>query len=541
MATIAKLAVMLSANAASFTTGMSSASKVAKATASTIDGAFSKVAKVGALLGAIAGAGGLALLLNKTRENIDQTAKLSDRLGVTTEALIGLQHGANLAGVDAEAFNTSLEKMVKNLGEAAITGKGPVVDALDQIGLSAQDLVSVSPDEAMKRIADGLTRITNPAQRAAIAVDLFGKTGQKMLNTLMGGRAGLEAAANDAQLLGLNISRIDAAQVERANDAFTRMQALISGAANRLVVELAPYATAAMDKMVALGTAGGGIGPKTKRGVEMVLTGIATIADYLSLAKAGFLMLQTGATASLFGIVTAVDYVGKGIENLINLLPGEKVKFTQFTEEFSNELLKTVNDTAMAADAAFVSFNKGENAAKVRAFFKGIKDDATKASQAIAAAAVNITGSIEKIIPIDELEGWEKRHEAAMKKIAADAEAVFKETRTPLENYEAEINKLGDLLDRGAIDWDTYARAVKKANVELDKAQPGAPNLEGTAAREFRFTGSVPNNAKTNTQENIEKNTKAQLEQAKMQNARLKQINDKLSDEAISYELVAIS
>lgn len=67
------------------------------------------------------------------------------------------------------------------------------------------------------------------------------------------------------------------------------------------------------------------------------------------------------------------------------------------------------------------------------------------------------------------------------------ADEIFKATRTPLEQYEAKLTELSELLGKGAIDWDTYGRAVKGAAKDLtdalSKEAPAAPKLirEGSA------------------------------------------------------------
>jgi hypothetical protein len=59
-----------------------------------------------------------------------------------------------------------------------------------------------------------------------------------------------------------------------------------------------------------------------------------------------------------------------------------------------------------------------------------------------------------------------------------EAKTIFDDTRTPMEKYETQIGKLGDLLNSGAINWDTYGRAVRKARAELEKAaETKSPDL----------------------------------------------------------------
>ena len=68
-----------------------------------------------------------------------------------------------------------------------------------------------------------------------------------------------------------------------------------------------------------------------------------------------------------------------------------------------------------------------------------------------------------------------------------EGKGVFDETRTPLEKYETKIGKLSDLLNSGAIDWDTYGRAVRSAREQLESAaKASSPELfqSGTAAAE---------------------------------------------------------
>lgn len=58
------------------------------------------------------------------------------------------------------------------------------------------------------------------------------------------------------------------------------------------------------------------------------------------------------------------------------------------------------------------------------------------------------------------------QREAAV--IQQEAAQIVADTRTEQEQLSAELSKLDDLLQKGAIDWDTYSRAVFNANEEFD-------------------------------------------------------------------------
>ncbi len=158
---IASLNVRLIADIGGFAAGMSAAVKPLTSFVGSIGSAATGVGGLMTALTGLAAGGasiaGLAELTHSSMESIDATAKLSDRLGVTTEALTGLQHGAKMAGIDSEELTGGLEKMLKSLGQAA-NGGGPAAEALQRMGLSAKALADESPDAAFKQIAAGIVQ-----------------------------------------------------------------------------------------------------------------------------------------------------------------------------------------------------------------------------------------------------------------------------------------------------------------------------------------------------------------------------------------------
>lgn len=61
----------------------------------------------------------------------------------------------------------------------------------------------------------------------------------------------------------------------------------------------------------------------------------------------------------------------------------------------------------------------------------------------------------------------------------AEGKAIFEKTRTPIEAYAVEVDKLNKLLAQGAIDQETYTRAVASAKSTLDASN--ASLAEGRA------------------------------------------------------------
>lgn len=244
------------------------------------------VAKVGALTGGLVTTYTVISRVKKAFGEVDEIAKLSDRLGIGTEQLIGLQHAAGLAGISTEELTTALEFMTK---------KGRSVEG---IGI----------------IADDMAALTSATDRAELAVKLFGKSGIKMVNVLAGGSKGLQEMQEDAQKLGLTLSRVDAAKVELAGDAISRIGSLFDGVARKIAVELSPFIQAAADAFVNLGVEGTGWAGKVRAAVDFAVSAVGAFADALFTVQVGWKTFQLGGQIAMSGVVTAVAFLTKQIE-----------------------------------------------------------------------------------------------------------------------------------------------------------------------------------------------------------------------------------
>ena len=212
--------------------------------------AMKRMAKVGAVM-ATAAAAGLTYLVKGQMDAIDVMAKLSDRLGIATEDLVGLQHAASISGVSQEALNKSLDMFVRRLGEMTL-GTGEAKRGLEMLGLTTAELIRLSPAEAMGIAADRINRLETQAEKAAAAYYLFGRAGAQLVTMFAVGSEGLREFQREAEKLGLTFSRFDAAQIEAANDAMTKARASVTGLVRVLTIELAPRIMELADKFTAI-------------------------------------------------------------------------------------------------------------------------------------------------------------------------------------------------------------------------------------------------------------------------------------------------
>ncbi|MBY5938038.1 hypothetical protein [Marinobacter nauticus] len=196
-----------------------------------------RTAMVGA--GAAAGIFGIA---NSTATLGDQVAKTGDKIGIALGPFQELRYAAERSGVSTEKFDSSLERFIKRMGEAT-QGTGAARKAYEELGLSAEDLAKLTPEQSLEVVADRLSSVENQSQRVAIAAQLFGREGVAMVNMLKDGSSGLQALRRDARATGYVLSEQAARDAEAFKDAMLDAQLGMAGMKNTIGAELMPAIT----------------------------------------------------------------------------------------------------------------------------------------------------------------------------------------------------------------------------------------------------------------------------------------------------------
>jgi len=249
MATIGSMIVNVLANTAGFVNGMKtvrgelSAVKAQAAITQSALGALGGVRNVLAGVGVGITGGAIVRYLTDTADEIDRLVKVSDRLGITTENLRGLEYGAGLAGVSTEELSSALGFMSKQLAEAA-HGGGKAKDVIKELGLSARQLAQMTPDEALLTFTRALAGVKDETEKVRIAMRVFGNAGQPLLTLLNEGEEAVRGYVQEAKSLGLTYSKEEADKVVAFNDAFEKLKNTLGGFTKDIVIDVSPAALA---------------------------------------------------------------------------------------------------------------------------------------------------------------------------------------------------------------------------------------------------------------------------------------------------------
>ena len=265
--------------AAAFKSVMGSATRLAAA-----------AAKIGAAF-ATAGVAAAVALTKMSMANIDNLAKTADKIGITTQALGGLRHAAELTGVSAGTMDMAMQRLTRRVSEAA-NGTGEAKDALIELGINAETLEQLPLDKQMEVIADRMKGVEKQSDKVRLAMKLFDSEGVAVVNTLASGSAGLKVMAKEADALGITVGRVDAAKIEMANDAGTRAKGVFTGLGNQLAVAFSPIIGEVATKFHQAALDSEGFGNIGQDVADALVKGFGIFLDTLQKIKLGIMAVE---------------------------------------------------------------------------------------------------------------------------------------------------------------------------------------------------------------------------------------------------------
>lgn len=166
-------------------------------------------------------------------------SEMAAKAGTSVEAISALSYAARRSGVDTTQLATGIKKMQVTIANAA-GGSAEAAADLAALGLSATELARMPAQEQMKVLADRISGVANPAQRAALAVAIFGRSGTDLLPLLLQGSAGIDRFTSRARDLGLIMSTESATGARELAMLIDDLRDVCSKAASTIGAALGP-------------------------------------------------------------------------------------------------------------------------------------------------------------------------------------------------------------------------------------------------------------------------------------------------------------
>ena len=237
----------------------------------------------------------------------DQVAKMAKRTGLSVETLSELRFVASQTGTEFETLENAFRKMQRSIYDAG-RGLSTQVDALNDLGLTFQDLDGLSPEDQFKLLADRIAQVEDPTKKAALAMSLFGRTGTNLLPMFASGAKGIEILQAEARRLGLTMSSEDAKAAEDFTDALDRLWKVIKMGVFHVGAALAPVLQKVADTITTLAVQ---IFAWVQRNQQLIVTVLKVVVGIIAVGAA-IAVLGTaisGFATILGGLITVVTTV----------------------------------------------------------------------------------------------------------------------------------------------------------------------------------------------------------------------------------------
>jgi hypothetical protein len=250
-------------------------------------------------IGAGIAAGGAALAAPLAASTVifarygDQLNKAAIRTGFSVEALSRLGFAAEQTGASFDAMAGAVLRANRRIGRiAGGLGSGQQLAAVEALGLSADALARMTPEQRLYAVADAMAAFEDQTVAAGLAQRIFGTQVDAILPLLLGGAGGMRALTDEAERLGLTVSAASAQLAADLTDAQNR--------ARRVFLDLAF-------------TVGESLAPAVIRAADAVTEAVRVSAAWVDQNR-HVVVAVSSVAAALVGVGGALLGVGVGIQ-----------------------------------------------------------------------------------------------------------------------------------------------------------------------------------------------------------------------------------
>lgn len=355
---------------------------------------------------------------------MDKTEELSQKVGISVEQLGGLQLAFKMGGVEAGALQLAMSKLSTGIAEGnnGLKAMGIQLKNTDGSAKTTRDIFG--------EIADKFENYADGAQKTALAIEVFGKSGADLLPILNGGSESLAEFDAMAKKLGITLDTETAEKAAQFNDTLDLVGVGFQGLAQNLAAQILPALQDLADRFF----------EAMSEGDRMEALG-----KTLGLALKG---LGAAAIAAADGFKILGLYMGGYAGAFSELISGNFSKAYEIISQTGRSVITTLQNSV--ADIGALFSNTGDNTVKNFARITSALKNQPPAFGAAAEAAKKAADEYAKMIEkADELVAsleFETR--------SLEMNSQERETAIQLRKLEA----IG--IKEGTAEYEKYAQAI---------------------------------------------------------------------------------
>ncbi len=458
-----RISVNLEAKTGSFETDLNRAAKAAEKRSREIEKAFKQAGKViGTSL--VAAGGALALMTRNATIAAREFDNLAGVSGTSSTEFQRLANAAKSVGVEQDKLADIFKDTQDKVGDFLNTGGGPLADFFEkiapQVEVTAEQFRNLSGPQALQLYASSLEKANLSQSEMTFYMEAIASDATSLLPLLKDGGLEFDRLGDAAERTGAILDQQTSQALNQVQKNADQLHNQFQGLQYSIVRELAPSLEALSNDFMDAANQG----------------------DFAARSAEGISYAFKGATLGVIALANGVQILGKTLAGVAAV----NVEF--FTGNFRGaiaagsaaleDIQGDIEDVQRSYDSLFNSQPLSPASEGPVAPRAGIApprssratEEATKATKRLAEA----TSEYDRILALhlalaEEDEGRQRE----LNRLFEEASQVFDATRTPLENFNKEIERLNVLRDtfvngKPLIDPETYERAVAQANEALD-------------------------------------------------------------------------
>lgn len=291
-----ELFAVLGLDTSQYDEGLKSAESSANSFGTTLSQGLGVAASVGAAAitattaATVAGTKAFIEGVASTASYADSIDKLSQKMGFGVESFQEWQYIAQISGTNME----SLKAGMKTLATAVETGS----EAFDKLGLSQEQLASMSQEEVFEATITALQGVEDQSERTYLAGQLLGKGATELGPMLNLTAEEMDALKQEAHDLGGVLSEDQVKAGAAFQDSLLGMQTALDGLKNNMLSEFLPAFTTTMDGLALV------FSGDTEEGLQLIEDGINELSDNISEVAPKFIQIGGSILTSLASSIT---------------------------------------------------------------------------------------------------------------------------------------------------------------------------------------------------------------------------------------------
>lgn len=221
----------------------------------------------------------------------DEVDKTSQKLGLSTTKYQEWDYVMKICGTEMSSMTTGLKTLTNKLDDAKNGSEGAQA-MFASLGISMDDIATMSREDLFEKTIAGLQEMGDSTERAALANDLFGKSGQNLAPLFNMTAEETQALIDKANDLGLVMSEDGVKKAASFQDSLTTLKGTITGLKNNIMTSFLPGITSVTEGLAKVFSG-------DKGGIRDIELGLLSITSHINELAPEFIKLATTIVSSL--------------------------------------------------------------------------------------------------------------------------------------------------------------------------------------------------------------------------------------------------